>query len=220
MPAAVRRGLYGLVGGVIAVWQARDVKGLVDDHVPYAVVALLLSVAVAVAIGPLKELFPRPGSMSVLLGAWVAVEYACVPETDQVSGLMPLLAIVVFVELGLHEPLGHVWHIIVADVVLWSVLYGATGRESAYVAGLFGAWTLLLPALVAVVAPLRRTHELVRWTVAGIAAVSAAAAARRGGLGESVGPAFRACFAAAIGSAVLAVIVTFVSARLARPTRR
>ena len=93
------------------------------------------------------------------------------------------------------------WWLVLAVVglVMWSGLFGATGRESALVGALFAAWPLVL-VLTGVGSPV---------VAAGLGSVAAVAVARTGALQPTVRP--------ALSAVAVAVFVTLAALAVARP---
>ena len=223
-PAAVVRLASGAVVGLAAVAISWDAGGLGDRWRWWAAAAaLVLAVVLAGALPLARQLLGRPGFLPFTVLAWLAAVYGCVPETDHVLPIAMLVGMVVLLELvsGEHMPFG--WQLSMMGVVLWAGLYGATGRQSALVGALFGAWPVLLGPLVATVTHLTRASQPVRWAVTASGAAAALVVARTGALEPTIGPAWRAV--AVWGSASLAVALVLgwaggrrrpVSARPAR----
>jgi hypothetical protein len=84
----------------------------------------------------------------------------------------------------------------VVGLVMWSGLFGATGRESALVGALFAAWPLVL-VLAGVGSPV---------VAAGVGSVAAVAVARTGALQPTVRPALVAVAVAVFVSLAAAVL--------------
>jgi hypothetical protein len=147
-----------------------------------------------------------PGELPVLLG-WAAVAiYGCVPETDQMPTIGALVAGLFVIERVTRLPSALPIQVVAAAIVLWSGLYGATGRGSAIVGAWFAFWPLLVMVALAVVAeplPLR-----VRWTLGACAALAALVVARTGALATTTSPALAAvAVASTVSLACLAWIV-------------
>ena len=171
---------------------------------PLAIAAGLMLAAVLAALLPTaRQVLPRPGFVPFTMLIWLAAVYGCVPETDHILPTATLVAGLMALEIvsGEHLPLG--WQVGIIALVLWAGLYGATGRESAVVGALFGAWPVLLGPLVAKVTHLVRAPEPVRWFVTATGAGAALIVARTGALQPTVEPALRAV--AVWGTASLAV---------------
>jgi hypothetical protein len=142
-----------------------------------------------------------------LAAASVAI-YGCVPETDQMPTIWVLTfgAAIVEVVVRRRMPVGLLF--VLGALVMWSGLYGATGRDSAIVGALFAFWPVAIVPLVAIVRPrLRDRRELVQWVIAGIGAVAAVAVARTGAIEPTIGPALLAVAVAAPVSFALALAV-------------
>ena len=177
-----------------------------------AATALLLASVLAAAWPSARRLLPRPGAVPLVALAWLAAVYGCVPETDHVLSVGLIVAGLAVLEFVADEYLPFGWQLGIIGAVLWAGLYGATGRQSALVGALFGAWPLLLGPFVAMVSR-RRTPHWVPWVVATVGTGAAFAVARTGALATTIGPALRAT--AFWGSASLAVSVAlaWVAAR-------
>ncbi len=139
------------------------------------------------------------GAWGLLLGAAVAI-YGCVPETDQMREVAVVLCAGCLAETARRRPLPQPALAAASGLVAWSAIYGATGRPSALVGGLFA---LLAPAAVAVV-PARRPW--VPWTIGVMWSGAAVTVARTGGIATSLSEAL--VWAVAIG--LLAGLATTV----------
>jgi hypothetical protein len=157
---------------------------------------------------------PAPGEVPLLL-LWTAVAiYGCVPETDQMVavGLMIVGLLAIELVTGVRSP--PFVHALAAAIVLWSGLYGATGRGSAVVGTWFAFWPLALVALVTLLAgPVR---PLVRVVIGAIGGIAALAVARTGGIDPATGPALVAVAVAVPVSLAAAFGVVAVSRRSSR----
>ncbi len=90
-----------------------------------------------------------PGEVPALLGLTAIAIYGCVPETsNQMPAIGVMLASLFVIELIARRPSAPLVHAVAAGIVLWSGLYGATGRESAIVGALFAFWPLVLVVIV------------------------------------------------------------------------
>ena len=167
-------------------------------------------VAAVVTTLPLLQTWFRPGWVPGVIAGVVAIEYLCVPETDQIpwTAVVPLSMGVV--ELCRGRVLSFWWVYGAAAVVFWAGIYGATGRESALVGALFAWWPLLA---VPVVASARRRFAAAAsgWfvVVVFVAAVAATVVARTGALQRTVEPAL---VAVAIAWPISAVVVVAIAA--------
>lgn len=157
------------------------------------------------AVAICRSIFPHPGAMPVLILVVATAAYLCVPETDQFKGVALLVVGLGLVELVGREVLPMAWHGALLTVVLWSALYGATGRASAVVGAVFAGWAIVLPALGWTLASRRprRLHS----AVATIACVAALVVARTGALDRQVRPAAIWATAAGAASAVMALLL-------------
>ena len=157
-----------------------------------------------------------PGEVPALLGLAAIAIYGCVPETGQMFGIAVLIVGLGLVELVTRTPSAPVVLGLAFAIVLWSGLYGATGRESAIVGALFAFWPL---ALVVIVCHLPRGAQprlFVRWIIGLIGGIAAVAVARTGALEPTIGPALLAVAIALPTSLALALVVDSVSRRADR----
>lgn len=214
--SAVRLGAAaGLVGGVVVAVLARDESSLDDPDRWWAVVAVLTAAtATGAALPVTARLLRPPGLVPVLILGAVAATYACVPETDHIGRVALLAALTVVVEVVLRRQVPVAVTLVVAMVVLWSGVHGATGRPSALVGAAFAAWGLVLLPLVAATRPGTGDRStLVRSVVAGLGTVAALAVARTGGIADTGTEAAVAAVAGATLSYGAAVVAVAVSAR-------
>jgi hypothetical protein len=157
-----------------------------------------------------------PGEVPALLGLGAITIYGCVPETGQMFTIGLLLAGLGLVEFVTRRPSGPVVHGLAAAIVLWSGLYGATGRESAIVGALFAFWPLVLVVLVCHLPRLAPPRPVVRWTVGLIGGVAAVVVARTGALEPTIGPALVAVAIALPTSLAIALVVVAINPRARR----
>lgn len=152
-----------------------------------------------------------PGELPVYLACAAVAIYGCVPETDQMPGVAAFLLAVFAIELAARRSAPPWVHTIVAAIVLWSGLYGASGRASAIV----GAWFAFWPVVLVVTARLARPDLglVPRLAIGGVGGIAAIVVARTGALEPTVGPALVAATVAAAVSAAVAAAVPAVSAR-------
>jgi hypothetical protein len=128
-----------------------------------------------------------PGELPFLLALTVVAIYGCVPETDQMATIGALIAGLFVVEVVTRMPSAPIVSLTAVLIVLWSGLYGATGRGSAVVGAWFAFWPVVLVALFAVLfGPLRLPVRLAIGLIGGVAAV---AVARTGGIEPTTAPA-------------------------------
>ena len=159
-----------------------------------------------------------PGELPFLLAMTAVAIYGCVPETDQMTTIGALLAGLFVVEVVTRMPSAPIVSLTAALIVLWSGLYGATGRGSAVVGAWFAFWPLVLVALaVAVFGPLRLPVRLVIGLIGGIAAV---AVARTGAIEPTTAPALVAVAVAIPVSLVAAWGVVAISRRYGESASR
>lgn len=157
-----------------------------------AVSAVAVAIVFALVLTTVRQSVACPGMVPSALGCAAVAIYGCVPETDQMPGVGWAVAAVVIVEVARQQQLPVVWHSCVGALVLWSGLYGATGRPSALIGALFaclpipllGCWIILYPRL-------GRVHEAWRWVILGLGCLSAVAMARTGGISPTTLPSVR-----------------------------
>ena len=143
-----------------------------------------------------------PGELPVLLGYAAVAIYGCVPETDQMPAIGWMVAGLFVIERVTRAPSSLVAQALAAGLVLWSGLYGATGRGSALVGAWFAFWPLVLVVASAWVFGLRSSRA--RWAIGAIGAVAAVAVARTGAIEPTTAPALVAVAIAAPLSLVAA----------------
>ena len=152
-----------------------------------------------------------PGELPFLLALAAVAIYGCVPETDQMATIGFLIAGLFVIEVVTRMPSAPIVSVTATLIVLWSGLYGATGRGSAVVGAWFAFWPLVLVALTAVLfGPLRLPVRLAIGLIGGTAAV---AVARTGGIEPTTAPAVVAVAIAAPVSLLAAWAVVTVSRR-------
>lgn len=221
-PGVAAGYLLGALAGLAVVALAWDDSDLGSPDHRWAIAAVIgTGAVVGWALRPVSRLLPRAGSFPLVLTPVLAAVYACVPETDQVRPLAAAVGVSLLVELFARAPLPWWWHGVLAWLVLWGAVYGATGRQSAIVGGLFAWWPLVLPLAVALAVPgMASRSEVVPWSIVVIGAVAAVAVARTGGLDRELVPAVRAVAVAApasfAASLALAAIARWLSARRER----
>ena len=183
------RAVAGLAVGIAAVARSREASGL-DDRRLVVVSAVAIVVAVSVGLPVLQERLGLPGAVPALIGVMQFAIYCCVPETDQIPQVVFAVVVLMALELAADRPMP--WWLVLAVVglVMWSGLFGATGRESALVGALFAAWPLVL-VLAGVGSPV---------VAASVGSVAAVAVARTGALQPTVRPALVAVAVAAFVS--------------------
>ncbi len=98
-------------------------------------------------------------------------------------------------------------HVVAIGIVLWSGLYGATGRESAIVGALFAFWPLVLVVVVCHWPGRPQPVPVTRWIIGLIGGVAAVAVARTGALQPTIGPALLAVAIALPSSLAIALLV-------------
>ena len=163
---------------------------------------------------PLSNL--SPVEFPWLLGMTALATYLCVPETDQMPAIGAMVASLAVVELIARRPSGTVVQLVASAIVLWSGLYGATGRQSAIVGAFFAFWPLVLVGGTALwlrwrELPVARRSE--RWAVGLTGGIAAVAVARTGALQPTIRPALVAAGIAAVASIAVCGLI------LGRPRR-
>ena len=204
----------GAATGLAAVALSWNASDLGERSQWWAASAAVLLAALLGGAWPLaRRLLPRPGAVPLTVLAWLAAVYSCAPETDQVLGVAMLVAMVAMVELVASEYMPFGWQLGIIGAVLWAGLFGATGRQSALVGALFGAWPVALGPLAALLSHLRHSPHLVRWAVVAIGTGAALAVARTGALATTIWPALRAVAVWGSVSLVVTVILGWVAVR-------
>lgn len=207
------RWLLGAAGGAClaaATWRATFEA---RDH-EWAVVAIVLLAAGAVVALP--ELSGAAEAFGVrwlgwrwlMLGGSAAAVYACVPETDQMRDIAVAIAAGAVAEWLRRAPLPAPLYTAAWGLVAWSALYGATGRPSAVIGGLFA---LLAPVAAGFAT---RRGDFASVGVGVVWAVTALVVARTGGISMTTRP---AVIAAVVGLAAAAGISAALWCRPARP---
>ena len=159
-----------------------------------------------------------PGEVPALLGLTAIAIYGCVPETNnQMPAIGVMLASLFVIELIARRPSGLLVHAVAIGIVLWSGLYGATGRESAIVGALFAFWPLVLVVIVCHWPGREQPQPTARWIIGLIGGIAAVAVARTGALEPTIGPALIAVAIAVPASLAVALVVVSISPRADRP---
>ena len=158
-----------------------------------------------------------PGEVPALLGLSAIAIYGCVPETsNQMPAIGVMLASLFLIELVARQSSPLPVQAVAAGIVLWSGLYGATGRDSAIVGALFAFWPLVLVIVVCHWPNRPQPRPIVRWTIGLIGGIAAVAVARTGALEPTVGPALVAVAIALPTSLAFALVVDSISSRADR----
>jgi hypothetical protein len=148
-----------------------------------------------------------PGEVPALLGLTAIAIYGCVPETGQMRAIGVMLAPLFVIELVARRQSGLLVHAVAAGIVLWSGLYGATGRDSAIVGALFAFWPLVLVVIMCHWPGRAQPSPVIRWIIGLIGGIAAVAVARTGALEPTIGPALLAVAIALPVSLVAALLV-------------
>lgn len=202
------------------VWWVWRVSALNEARHTWVIWGILVTaVVVAGALPEALRVLPEPGLLTGTLVLSLAAVYGCVPETDQIPGIAVVIVAVGLIEVCTRQTMPIAWHAIAATLVLWAAMFGATGRQRAFVGGLFAFWPVLLLALVVRVVPsILRSHVLARALIALLGGVGAIVVARTGGLELGRKPAARDA-AIVVGVTLVASFAIAVVSR-ARPARR
>lgn len=178
--------------------------------VPLATV--VVAVAVAWSLPVMRRLLPRPGDVPLVLCGVLLTMFLCVPETDQIL----VIAVVVGAATIGAALAGRRWPVPVvaagAAWIGWAGLFGAAGRQSAFVGVAMAWWPLLLPAVLTVWRPaLAEAPMAARGAVVATAWMASVGVARTGALSPTIGPAL---VAVAIAVPVSAVATALYVARI------
>jgi drug/metabolite transporter (DMT)-like permease len=174
-----------------------------------AVATVALAVTIVHVVPIMYRLLPTPGALSSAQAACAVAIIGCVPETSNQMGFIFVLVgagLVIEVITGTQLPQN--WHMALAVVVLWSGVYGATGRQSALVGALFAMWPLVIvPLALRIVRRGEHVSEAVCGVVVGLGAIAAVVVSRTGALNQSVWPAVVAVCLAGPTSLALGVLI-------------
>lgn len=200
--------LAGAVGLVWATWTASFER---RDNQWAALVAVAVVPAMWWATSRVhRRLDWAGGAWGLLIGSALAV-YGCVPETDQMRDVAVVLVAGWLAEVVRGRPLPDAAWLAAGGLVAWSALYGATGRPSALVGGLFA----LVPAIAVAVVPARRPW--VPWTIGVVWAAAAVAVARTGGIATDLTTAVRWAAVLSASSVVISAVVWRIGVHSAGP---
>ena len=183
---------WGLVAGltiVAVVWWHTGSSS--SGRAWAAIASVVVAVLVAEALPVARRLLPTPGVLPFVIATSAAAIYGCVPETSNQMPLIGALVTMLMVVEVLYCRQVHIgFHGLVAAMVLWSGIYGATWRQSALIGALFAMWPIVIVPLVwLVMRRLDRVAEPVRWVIAGLGSAAAVAVARTGALQHTGVPA-------------------------------
>ena len=213
------RALFGLVGGLVIVWRAWDDSDLGGSTNRWFVPLIVgVAVALALVLPATQRVLPVPGLLPAFLGGSAVAVYLCVPETNnQMPTVFALVVVLVLMEFVGRARLPLLLHTFLALVVLWSGVYGASGRPSALAGTLVAVWPPMLIGVVALVRPrFERVPLVIRLAVCGLAVAASFAVSRTGALEPEIEPALVASAVAVVSTAVVALVVALV----VRPRRR
>jgi hypothetical protein len=206
----VGRVAVGKLAGLWVVWRCWQPSNL-RDHLWAAFATIVVMGVIAAVLPAAGRRLPWPGSVPVLIGVMQFAVYCCVPETDQIPRVALLVGVLFSVEFVFRRVMPWWVQGVVVTMVMWSGIFGATGRDSALVGALFAAWPIVLVAVVprvpALQLPVPRVPvRLASVLSAGLGSVAAVAVARTGALQSTIGPALVAVAIAAPVSVVLAAL--------------
>jgi hypothetical protein len=153
-----------------------------------------------------------PGEIPALLGLAAIAIYGCVPETsDQMQAIGVMLTVLFVIELVTRATSAPLVLIVASAIVLWSGLYGASGRGSAVVGALFAFWPLVLVVVVCHWPGRTQPRPVTRWIIGLVGGIAAVAVARTGALEPTVGPALVAVAVALPISLAVALVIGSIS---------
>ena len=186
---------FGAVAGCVVVWRSWDASSL-SQHRWAAIGTLLVMIAVTLALPRLTKRLRAPGHVPAVIGVVQFAIYCCVPETGQIGETVVVVIMVIAIELAVGRSLPWWLHSTAAAIVLWSGMFGATGRPSALIGALFASWPIVLVAVMP-----RRSY-----VIAAIGSIAVIAVARTGALQPTASPAVVAVAIAAPISVLLAAV--------------
>lgn len=200
-PRRLARAGVAALGGVAVAWAAWPASFAGGRH-PWAwPVTVLAVVAVWWATPHVRAALPTLGLPWVLVGGCAVAVYACVPENDQLWEIAVAIGAAAVAEALVGRPLPDATLAAAMAWVTWAAVFGATGRGSALVGGLFA----VLPFVAVAAAVAGRPALLVgaAWLAAALAV------ARTGGIDPDTPP-------AVLAAALAAVLATAVTVALRR----
>ena len=200
---------FGAVAGSVVVWRSWDASSL-SQHRWAAIGALLVMIAVTLALPRMTKRLKAPGHVPALIGVVQFAIYCCVPETGQIGETVVVVIMVIAIELAIGRSLPWWLHSTAAAIVLWSGMFGATGRESALIGALFASWPIVLVAVMP-----RRSY-----VIAALGSIAVIAVARTGALQPTASPALVAVAVAAPISVLLALLAVALRVRGPHPLDR
>lgn len=214
------RWAIGLGVGGLVVWWVWRVSALDEARHSWVVWAVLITgVLLAEALPEVMKALPEPGLLTGTLVLSLAAVYGCVPETNHIYGIAVVLIAVGVIEVLTRQTMPIAWHAIAATLVLWSAMFGAAGRQRAFVGGLFAFWPVILLGFVATVVPsIVRSHIVARVLIAALGGGGAIVVARTGALELGRKPAARDAAVVVAVTTVASLVIALVSR--ARPRHR
>jgi len=217
----VVRWAIGAAVGVVVVAECWSSSFLEQDSHRWAIVAIVaVAILVAECLPDLESALPWPGAATGALLFPLAAIYGCVPETDHLYTIAAVIGVVALLELVTRRARGIIWHAVAATLLLWGAVYGATGRDRAFVGGLFAFWPIVLVGGLTWFRPgLLRAASVTRIAVYVLGATATLIVSRTGALQAGRRPASRDALVAGLVSFVAAVALVLATTR-AKPSRR
>lgn len=218
IPHLLRWSIGAAIGGLV-VWWVWRVSALDEARHSWVVWGILITgVLLAEALPEAMKAVPEPGLLTGTLVLSLAAVYGCVPETGQIPGIAAVLIAVGVIEVLNRQTMPIAWHAIAATLVLWSAMFGAAGRQRAFVGGLFAFWPVILLAFVVRVVPsIVRSRVVPRMLIAALGGGGAIVVARTGALELGRKPAARDAAVVVAVTTVASLVIALVSrARVAR----
>lgn len=174
----------------------------------WAAIATLVMTVTLVWMVPIVQQVLAPGWAPASIVGVMTVTFLCVPETDQIPYIAAVPAVLAVVEVlsGRSLPFGVIYT--AAALVLWAGVFGATGRQSAFVGAFFAWWPLMMLAGAVAICPALARARPWRHAVILIGGfVAAGVVSRTGALQPTGGPAVRAAAVAGVVSLGLTSLV-------------
>ena len=182
--------------------------------------AALVSLALWWAVPRLRLASAMPSSRWGLFAGCAFAVYCCVPETGQMPDVALVIAVAALAEVLQQQLLPVPVDAGVAALLLWSALFGATGRPSALIGGLFALVPLIaVPAVLAARPALAGAALPWRWALAVVWIGAAVGVARTGGIATTAtnaGPAWIAVVGFTLAALAASELLALLAAR-ARP---
>lgn len=185
------RAVLAALSGASIVWSSWSTTFEGRDLGWAALLVVLFAVGLVWAIPVLFGAFTSPMYTWVLFAGCLGAVHVCVPENGRTAEVGLLVACGGVAEFLMRRRLPlPVWSAI-ATAVLWTAVFGASGRARAVIGGLFAVTPLIATALV--VRPRRAVRPLTetrRWLIAFVWLAAAWIVARTGGIAETTSAAW------------------------------